>query len=248
MNKQEYINNFNLVSTRSVEKIEDILYPEFDNNLASVNYNNCINIYKYIKEFNTLYQWFKIDLKKLESLDILNSYNLSSYYETSHFQSLRYSNHESILNFLNIGSSYKLIKNNISDIEGKTNLNVDPEIVKSYLEFGNKYQELINRYNVIINILNKLNINNGVVVSLKFDNNDINNLNYIVYSFGIFGINFIIKYLLDEHLTLEGASNASCYKFNEEEVENIGKNIYLDKSFVYGLDAFKKDKSLKLTK
>ncbi len=248
MNKQEYINNFNLVSTRSVERIEDLMYPDYNSNLAAINYGNCINIYNLLNEFNSAYQKFKKDSNKLESLNILNDYNISSYYESPFFQSFRYANNEYILNFLNIGNNYKLIKNDISDIEGKTNLNVDPNIVKSYIEFGSKYQDLINKYNVIINVLNNLNINNGIVISLKFDNNNINNLNYIVFSFGIYGTNFIVKYLLNEDLTMDVASNASYYKFNDVEIENIAKSIYLDKSFVYGLDAFKKDKSLTLKK
>ncbi len=248
MNSQEYLKKYNLVSTRSVERIEDLIYPDYNTDLATINYNNCINVYELIRDFNKAYHEFKKDFSTLTTIDVLNEYNISSYYESPCFQSLRYSNKEYVLNFLNIGSSYKLIKNDISNIEGKTNLNIDPEIVKSYLEFGSKYQDLINKYNVIVNTLNYLNINNGIVVSLKFDNNDINNLNFIMYSFGIYGTIFIVKYLLDDNLTLDAASNASYYKFNEEEIENIAKNIYLDKSFVYGLDAFKKDKSLTLKK
>ena len=246
MNKDDYIKKYNLVATRSVERFEDVLYS--DCSLASITYSNCINVYELIEKFNKLYLNFKNDFNKLFQLDLLSEYHLTSYYETSHFKSLIYSNREAMLNFLSIGNHCKLIKSNLCDLDNKTNLNIDENIVKSYLEFGNKYQEVINEYNVICNMLSELNINNGIVLSLEFNSDNINELDTIMYSFGLYNTNFRLTYKLGEKLTLLNVSNASLYDYSESDIENIAKNIYIDESYLCGLDAFKSEKKKILEK
>ena len=244
MTSVEYLRDYNLVSTRSVGRMDDIIYSEENTNLASTNYTNCINVYNLINDFNREYQEFKKEYSELESLDELKKYNLAYYYETPTFQTLRYVNHLNMLNFLNIGENYKLIKSSVHNLDGKENLNLDSNIVKKYLEFGKKYQCLINKYNVISTSLSSLNLNNGVVMSLLLDKQDINDLKYLVYSFGIYNIDFILTFNLGNELSLDYISNASLYKFSDEQIVDIAKHIYLDKSFVYGLDAFNEDKKL----
>lgn len=244
MNAKQYERSINLVSTRSIEKIDDILYTGFDSSLADISYNNCINLLEYIKEFNSLYQSFIRDYRELTQLSVLSDYRLSTYYETPHFKSLRYRNEESILYFISLNNNLKLIKESTSDIDNKTNMNIDPSIVIEYLNIGKKYQDLLNRYNVIVDKLSNLNLNNDVVISVRFDSNDITKLNYVEVSFGIYNINFKLIYLLNSDFSLYSVSNASLYKFSDEEIEKIAKSIYLDRSFVYGLKAFDNDRLL----
>ena len=244
MNAKEYERSINLVSTRSIEKIDDILYTGFDSSLADISYNNCINLLDYIKEFNSLYQSFIRDYKELTPLSVLDNYRLSTYYETPHFKSLRYINEESLLYFMSLNNNIKLIKESISNIDNKTNMNIDPSIVIEYLNIGKKYQDLLNRYNVIVDKLSNLNLNNDVVISVRFDSNDITKLKYVEVSFGIYNINFKLIYLLNGEFSLYSVSNASSYKFSDEEIEKIAKSIYLDRTFVYGLQAFDSDRLL----
>ena len=245
MNAKEYERNFNLVSTRSVGKIEDVLYSNFNSNLVDVNYNNCFNLYDLIYDFNLNYQSFKRDYLKLKHLDILDNYKISTYYETPHFNTLRYTNDQSLIYFMCLNNFYKLIKSDISNIEGKTNLNIDSSIVLDYLKFGKKYEDLINKYNIIISYLKKLDLNNGIVLSIDFDNDNLIKLNNIILSFGIYNTNFKLIYLLDNNFTLSNVSNASLYNFKENDIENIAKGIYVNNSFVYG---FSDDKKRILTK
>ena len=244
MNAKEYERSINLVSTRSIERIDDILYTGFDSSLADISYSNCVNLFNYIKEFSGMYQAFISDYEKLVHLGVLDDYRLSIYYETPHFRSLRYRNDESLLYFMSLNNIIKLIKEITSDIENRTNMNIDPSIVIDYLNFGRKYQDLIDRYNVIVDRLRSLNINNDVVISVRFDSDDITKLKYVEISFGIYNTNFKLIYLLDGNLSLYSVANASAYKFSDEEIEKIAKSIYLDRSFVYGLKAFDSDRLL----
>lgn len=244
MNAKEYEKSINLVSTRSIERIDDILYTGFDSSLADISYNNCINVFNYIKEFCDMYQSFISDYKKLIPISVLDNYRMSIYYETPHFKSLRYKNEDSILYFMSLNNMIKLIKESTNNIENRINMNISPSIVIDYLNFGKKYQDLLERYNVIVDKLRSLNINNDVVISVRFDSDDITKLQYVELSFGIYNTNFKLIYLLNKDFSLYSVSNASSYKFNEEEIERIAKSIYIDRTFVYGLKAFEDNKSL----
>lgn len=244
MNAQEYLRNYNLVSTRSVGRIEDVLYPEFNANLASTSYSNCVNVYQFLCDFNKKYQEFKKDLKQLVKLDALEGYSITSYFETPFSQTLQYSKDSEILYFLSMSNYYKLVKGTASDVERKTCLPVDQLVAKQYLAFGKKYQDLFNEYYLIVNVLKEVNVNNGIVLSVEFDRNDLFNLEYIMLSFGMYKTNFKTKFLLNEDLVLDGVGNCSLYKFSDEEIEKIAKSIYVNKSFVYGLYAFEDNKTL----
>ena len=248
MNAKDYEKSFNLVSTRSVERIDDILYTGFDSSLADINYSNCIKVYDYLKEFSVLYQAFIRDYQTLEHLDILDNYKMSNYYETPHFNTLRYKNDEFLVYFMRLNNILKLIKESTSNIDDKVNLNIDPTIVVDYLNFGKRYEQLINRFNDIVNIFKNLTLNNDIVISINFDSDDITKLSYVELSFGIYNTNFKLVYLLDNNFTLYSVSNASAYNFSEEEIKKIAQGLYVDKSFLFGIYAFDEDRSRVLRK
>ena len=251
MSAEEYTRMFNLVSTRSVGSLDDISYDGFNLSLAAINNGNCVNLYNYIREFSYLYQSFKEDYKKLSEIELLDKYRLSSYHETipnkvpccgkcvdAHYKSLRYVSDDSILNFMCLNGNYKLVNTNPSNLEDKTRLICDTPVIREYLDFGKKYCELINRYNVIVNSLRKIKVNGDILLSLKFDIDDLSKLGSITYSFGMYKINFILTYSLTDCFRRVLSVQEVGYDFSDEQVDKIAQSINVDKSFVYGLEAF----------
>ena len=239
MDAKEYTRMFNLVSTRSVGSLEDISYDGFDLSFAAINYGNCVNLYEFIKDFSRAYQSFKKDYSELKHLWLLRKYRMAAYYETVHSRNLRFIGEGSILNFICLNGNYKIVKVNTGNVDEKQKIKCDEEVVKAYLDFGRKYADLINRYNIILNDLSDININNDVLLSLKFNKEDITKLKSIAFAFGMYTPNFEVTYNLNKGFTKVVKVVESSYDFKKREVSKIAQGISIDKSFVYGLEAFK---------
>ena len=208
MNLDRFIYEFNLMSTLTIKDTYEWAYVLNNKINKEVDYSNSINLYDFVDLFNKLYCYFKKDYEKLgrlnfgKNLEILrfnkwvgsndgiNYRKLIIYVDNPNkdicddYDTLLYLYEKN-------GEVYSYITNNLLPWEEsyyKKYLNLDNKLIKSYLDFADKYSLLIDGYDFF---KNKSFLGREIAsVFAKINGNLLNDLSTFEVSFGNLYFNY----------------------------------------------------------
>lgn len=256
MDLKRFIYEFNLVSTLTVgDTVEwvNVLNNRID---KKIDYSNSINLYHFVESFNKLYLFFKKDYEKLEKLnlgedlEILKFDKWSSMSDGSNYRRLVVyvynldkemgDDYDTLLYlYEKDGEVSSYITNNLLPWEKgyyKKYLDLDKQLIKSYLDLGEKYGLLIDSYN---DLKNKFLFGNGTTVlfskingklleelstfEVTFGNAYFNSEDYINVVFRL-GDSLEINY--DESIV---KLESELYDNRQEIIDELIHNLYINK-------------------
>ena len=232
MNKKmidRFIYEFNLVSTGTVKELDKLVYILNNNVDMEIDYKNSISLYNFADSFNKLYLKFKEDFELLPSLVIDGDINLGWYdgVRNSKYERLTlFVGEEKIIYIDRINDVYEgYIVNVMSDNDedfGYEKLNIDTEVIKKYLEFGSKYDVLIDGYN---QLKNRQIFGNGYTLMFtKINGGLLNEFNTFEISFGNVSMNcedyINIVFKLGDNLEID----------YDNSIVKLANTLYEDKS------------------
>lgn len=182
MDLEIFIRNFNLVTTGTVMDAIELVYILNNNVDREVNYSNSINLYHLVESFNKYYLLFKNDYSNLIKFNLGKKEEIIKFYACadgeSSFRNLiiyiynidkEICNHYETLLYLceKNGKTYSYITNGLNFFDKdfyRKELQLDSKIIKSYLDFGEKYGLFIDSYD---DLRNKFIFGNGCTVLLS---------------------------------------------------------------------------------
>lgn len=157
-----FIDEFNLVSTMSVKDCYEWAYVLNNNINKEIDYSNSISLYSFVNSFNNLYLRFKNDIVNLPDLGIDGDIRIIKYdgsKNEDHERLIMFvDNHndkrfrcgEGILYIERIDDVYNgYLTNGLFTFEEgfcRKHLSLSDEDIKKYLEIGSKYDVLIDSY------------------------------------------------------------------------------------------------------
>lgn len=165
MNKlNQFIKEINLVFTNTIDRYE-FCKKNFDLNNYNVNYTNSISIYNLVNSFNKLYIPFKKEYEKLDKLSLGNYIEILNYNKFNlgedNYRMLVINIEEPIIcntydttlyiceKNSNEIYSFVINKNNYPD--ERTEIKLDKEKCKNYLDLFDKYKLLLDTYKILNN-------------------------------------------------------------------------------------------------
>ena len=261
MNKDmidRFIYEFNLVSTGSVKDVEELMC-RVNNNDIDVDYKNSVSMYDFVNSFNKLYLKFRDDLELLPSLGIDGNIMLGWYdgCKNSKYERLTlFVGEEKIIYIDRINDRYECYIANVISVSdedfGYEKLNISADVIKKYLEFGNKYDVLIDGYN---NFKNKQIFCNGYsMMFTKINGGLFSESNTFEISFGNVSMNYEdyinIVFKLGNNLEIDYDNSmvklvGTLYDDKSMFIDDCIKRIYINKKNVLFIDEISNSNGMK---
>ena len=159
-----FIKEINLVFTNTIDRYE-FCKKDFNLNNYQVNYTNSISIYNLVNSFNKLYTSFKKEYEKLDKLSLGNYIEILNYnkfnLDKDNYRTLRIYIEEPIICNTYDTTLYICEKNN-NEIysftinernypDERTEIKLDKEKCKKYLDLFDKYKLLLDTYKILNN-------------------------------------------------------------------------------------------------
>lgn len=270
MELERFIYSFNLATTLTVNETQEwvrILNNGIDKEL---DYPNSINLYNLVELFNKYYLLFKKDYDKLTKLDLGEYVEIIQYYADSNDESYKQlmlyvynpdkdicNHHEAMLYlYEDDGEIHSYIDNCLNFWDEnyyRKDLDLDPELVKSYLEFGSKYGLLIDSYHFL---RNKFIFGNGCTVLFSKINEELfKELKSFEITFGNYYfnsqdyVNVIFK--LGENLSIDYDASKVVFKnieWNDKKaiIDGLIHKLYVNKSKLSDMYSSEKIKKLQM--
>ena len=233
-----FIYEFNLVSTGTVKGVDECAYIINKNIDRDIDYKNSISLYNLVNSFNQLYLKFKKEFDLLPVLGIDGDINLGWYdgCKNSKYERLTlFVGDEKIIYIDRVNDIYEcyianVIISNDKDFEYEK-LAINNDVIKKYLEFGYKYDVLIDSYN---DLKNKQIFSNGYsLIFTKINGGLLDDFNTFEIAFGNVSMNcedyINIVFKLGDNLVID-------YDNSIVKLDNI---LYEDK-FMFIDDVVKK--------
>ena len=242
----QFIYDYNLITTNLIYDKRNIYKSEKE---IKPDYTNSTNLIELVTKFNTLYQNFKKDFEKLPKLNLAKKTNYSQFSSTGDNKLLvldLYNPNEDLYNedgwialylhFLNNELFANIFNEKYFDNSYQKKINIEPEIIKNYLEVFDKHKELLKSYDMLRNAF--LFGNGTTLLFSNIDGEILNGLKTFTLRFGNAYMNateFIeITFKLDEKLEvvnykLKLETFKENYKDYEHEIVNyLLNNIYIN--------------------
>lgn len=194
MDLKKFIYEFNLVSTLTLKDKEQLCYV--DDLKKEIDYSNSISLYDLAFLFNKQYLYFEKDYKRLEKYDFGEyiSFLRFAKNEKSRYLIIYISNpnkdickQEETLLYLveNENKTYSFVTNDINCYDPKyykIDVKLSSDVVKRYLDFGERQELFLQSYNFL---KNKFIFGNGTTVLFsKINGRVLERLESLVISFG----------------------------------------------------------------
>lgn len=151
---ERFIHEFNLVSTDTVKDRYEWINIVNNNIDMKVNYKDCISLYHLVDSFNKLYLRFKKNGIEYPNINIKGDKRIGWYDGDKNSKYERFTmfiNNSNILYFERVNDIYRCYYTccnvSLEDNCEEFKLSLSDEDIKKYLEFGSKYDILIDGYN-----------------------------------------------------------------------------------------------------
>lgn len=247
MDIKRFIYEFNLVSTDTVKdryEWSNIINNNID---VNINYKNCISLYYLVDSFNKLYLKFKRDGVVYPNIGIDSDIKFGWYDGDNNSKYERFTmfiNNSDILYFERVNDIYRCYcaygDVSLEDDRNEFKLSLCDEDIKKYLEFGSKYDVLIDGYNYF---KDRQIFGNGTsMIFTKIDGNLFNCCDNFGISFGNVSMNsedyINIIFKLGDKLEID--YDNSIVKLSGDLIEDKNmiiddfvKKIYINKDRIY---------------
>lgn len=167
MDLEAFIYKYNLVSTLTITDIIELCHVLNKKENRAIDYSNSINLYHLVTTFNKLSNYFQKDYQTLNPITLGENVELLNFYhhENDNYRCLtiyinnpneQICNEDETLLYLieKDGKITSIITNGINYFDKdyyKKEINIDEEIVKKYLDLGEKYSLFIDAYHTLKN-------------------------------------------------------------------------------------------------
>lgn len=268
MTIKDFINEFNLASTMTTKDGYEWTNVLNNNIYKEIDYSNSISLYQLVNSFNELYLKFKKECVNLPSLGINRKDIVGIFYNyyfddknnyrrlvmlVNNYDDKRYLDGDAILYLCEEKGEFKsYLTNGLFPFEDnfvKKYLSLSDDEIKKYLDFGSKYDVLIDSFNYF---RNKQIFGNGTaMLHSKINGELLNGIDTFEISFGNVYFNYEdyvnIVFKLGDKIEIDYEKSKIKLEFVECDdkflvIDEFVKNIYINRDILSSKDEWNREK------